>query len=184
MAIELTKTNFNKLNKIVEDEADLNKILAIIDKEAVRQAKMMIKADKKEAKQKALVLKKEANQRQKAIDKFKKQMEKYVNDEMSDEFSNIVITVSYPLATKFYLDNVEGIGFNRVREMKYNAIKDNESNEEVKEFVRVFKRMKIHKKYFMIKHLEETLTMDLEFAKDLKSKRANLVDEMIWDLVQ
>lgn len=184
MAIELTKTNFNKLNKIVEDEADLNKILAIIDKEAVRQAKMMIKADKKEAKQKALVLKKEANQRQKAIDKFKKQMEKYVNDEMSDEFSNIVITVSYPLATKFYLDNVEGIGFNRVREMKYNAIKDNESNEEVKEFVRVFKRMNILKKYFMIKHLEETLTMDLEFAKDLKSKRANLVDEMIWDLVQ
>ena len=48
MAIELTKTNFNKLNKIVEDEADLNKILAIIDKEAVRQAKMMIKADKKD----------------------------------------------------------------------------------------------------------------------------------------
>ena len=183
MAIELTKTNFNKLNKIVEDEADLNKILAIIDKEAVRQAKMMIKADKKEAKQKALVLKKEANQRQKAIDKFKTEMEKYVNDEMSN-FANIVVNVTYPLSTKFYLDNVEGNGFNKVREIKYKKIQDSEQTDEKKEFVRIFKRMNILKKYFMIKHLEETLTMDLEFAKDLKSKRANVIDEMIWDLAQ
>lgn len=182
--IELTKTNYNKLNSMIEDEAELNKILEIISKEAVRQAKFIVRGEKKEAKLKAKALEKEAKQRQKIISKFKKQMEKYVNAEMEDEFSNIVMTVSYPMATKFYLDNVEGIGFNKVREMKYNAIKDNESNVEVKEFVRVFKRMNILKKYFLIKHLEETLTMDLEFAKDLKSKRANVIDEMIWDLAQ
>lgn len=182
--IELTKTNYNKLNKLVEDEATLNKVLGIIDKEANRQAKMMIKADKKEAKQKALVLKKEAKERQKIIDKFKKQMVEYVNAEMGDEFANIVMHISYPLATKFYLDNVEGNGFNKVRSIKYNAIKDKETTDDVKEFVRVFGRMNIHKKYFLIKHLEDTLSMDLDYAKELKSKRANVVDEMIWDLCQ
>ena len=184
MEIELTKTNFNKLNKIVEDEADLNKILEIIDKEAVRQAKMMIKEDKKEAKQKALVLKKEAKQRQKAIDKFKKQMETYVNDEMSNEYTNIVVYLTYPLTTKFYFDNVEGNGFNKVREIKYKKIQDSEQTDERKEFMRLFKSMNVLKKYFLIKHLEDTMSMDLKFAKDLKSKRANVVDEMIWDLIQ
>lgn len=185
MAIELTKTNFNKLNRIVEDESDLNKILAIIDKEAVRQAKMMIKADKKEAKQKALVLKKEAKQRQKSIDKFKKQMEKYVNAMLVDEFGNIVIQATYPTTTKWYFENLEGRNWNKVRKIKYNALKDKEQTDERKEFLKVFRSMNILKKYFLIKHLENNnATMDLEFAKDLKSKRANLIDEMIWDLAQ
>jgi hypothetical protein len=185
MTIQLTKTNYNKLNSMIEDEATLNKVMGIISKEAVRQAKMMIKEEKKEAKQKALVLKKEAEERQKSIEEFKSEMAEYVNAMLIDEFGNIVIQATYPITTKWYFENLEGRNWNKVRKIKYNALKDKEQTDERKEFLKVFKSMNILKKFFLIKHLENNnVTMDLKFAKDLKSKRANLVDEMIWDLIQ
>ena len=184
MSIELTKTNFKTLSNMIEDEATLNKVMGIIEKEAKRQAKILVKTEKQEKAKAKKKAEKEATKRQKSIDSYKLEMEKEVKALMNDEFGNIVTMVTYPLATKWYFDNLEGRAWNKVRTIKYNAIKDSEQSDEKKEFLRVFGRMNQTKKWFMIQHLNETLTMDLEYAKNLKSMKSNKVDEMVWEIIQ
>lgn len=188
--VQLTKTNFKVLESMFDDEAELNKVLGIIEKEAKRQAKLIVKSNKQKAKAKAekeaqekLLAKAEKEAEALQIEAFKKNAEMYVDLEMENEFSNILMVVSYPKATKFYFDKVDGYGFNKVRKIKYNAIKEAETTDEVKEFVRLFKRMNKVKQYLMIKKMEDELKMDLAYAKHIKSLRSNKIDELIGEML-
>ena len=186
----ISETNFKALNEIVTDEIELNKILGIIENEAKKQAKLIVKSDKVKAKAKAeekkqakLIAKAEKEAEALQIEAFKKNAEMFTDNEMENEFTNILMVVCYPKATKYYFDNVAEYGFNKVRTIKYNAIKDNETTEEVKEFVRLFKRMNKVKQFLMIRKMEANLQMDLDYAKNIKSMRSNKIDELIGEML-